>query len=89
MEVVLGEEGICHHLMLVLWAGYICCRAFFGIHFLPVFVASLDPTLGLAQSHGVGVSPCPPMVPSPVRLSPGLVKLTWELRGCASMAGKA
>lgn len=71
MEVVLGEEGICHHLMLVLWAGYICCRAFFGIHFLPVFVASLDPTLGLAQSHRVGVSPCPPMVPSPVRLSQG------------------
>lgn len=49
MQVVLAKEGIGHHLMLVLQTRYICCRAFFEVHFLLLFMASLDPILSLVS----------------------------------------
>lgn len=68
---------------------------FFEIHFLPVFVASLDPILSLVQLCEVEVTPSAPMVPSrshpwpAASASQWLAKLTWKLRGCVSMAQKA
>lgn len=72
MQVALAKQGICHHLMLVLQARYICCRAFFFFNslFSPVFVASSDPILSPVQLCKVEVSPSPRMVPSPLALDP-------------------